>query len=132
VASRPETDAPLDLLGAPGVTLVLPEDAGPAGEGIATWRLGQGGRVDLGALVGQLAGQTVALEGGPTLAGLLAAQGLVDELFLTLAPRVVGGSSPRVVHGAESPPGPWSLEQGLVDGEGFVYLRYHRPEPHLV
>ena len=38
---------------------------------------------------------TLLCEGGPTLFGALLEQQLVDELFLTLAPALVGGSEPR-------------------------------------
>ena len=40
-------------------------------------------------------GKVLVAEGGPTLAGLLAAQGLLDEFFVTIAPRVIAGSSAR-------------------------------------
>jgi len=38
-------------------------------------------------------------EGGPTVHGELQAAGAVDELFLTLGPRLTGGAAPRVVEG---------------------------------
>ena len=44
--------------------------------------------------------ETLLCEGGPTLFGALLRAGLVDELFLTLAPSLVGGASgPAVVSG---------------------------------
>src|SRR4051812_5314555 len=52
------------------------------------------GRVDLGAALAQLHadGTSVVLcEGGPTLNGVLAADDLIDELCLTVAPALVGG-----------------------------------------
>lgn len=74
-------------------------------------RLGDGlvvaGRsaVDLRGALAALAerGLTAVLtEGGPTLLGQLVSLGLVDELFLTWSPTVVGGPAPRVLDGA-----PW-------------------------
>jgi riboflavin biosynthesis pyrimidine reductase len=41
-------------------------------------------------------------EGGPSLAGDLWAQGLADELALTVVPRIVGGEHRRPVQGADS------------------------------
>src|SRR6476620_11177210 len=38
-------------------------------------------------------------EGGPTLHGALHAHGLVDELFLTTAPKLTGGVAPRIIEG---------------------------------
>jgi diaminohydroxyphosphoribosylaminopyrimidine deaminase/5-amino-6-(5-phosphoribosylamino)uracil reductase len=55
--------------------------------------LGAGGRVDLAALMGRLAELEVNelwVEAGPTLNGALLEAGLVDELIIYLAPRVLG------------------------------------------
>ncbi len=41
--------------------------------------------------------RVVVLEGGPTLNGTFVDDDLIDELCLTLDPRVVGGPSPRIV-----------------------------------
>jgi 5-amino-6-(5-phosphoribosylamino)uracil reductase len=64
-------------------------------------------------------------EGGPTLFGSLLHEQLVDELFLTLAPKLVGGGyGPAVTAGPPLPePRPlqpvWLLEHG-----DSLYLRY--------
>ncbi len=63
-------------------------------------------RVDLRSLVAQLhdRGLTRLLtEGGPGLLGSLLAEGLVDELCFTVAPRVVGGDHRRPVGAAGIP-----------------------------
>ena len=73
-----------------------------------------------------LAGQVVIAEGGPTLAGLLAAQGLLDEFFVTIAPRVIAGSSARVAHGPDADASLWELAHGFLDDDGFLFLRYCR------
>lgn len=44
--------------------------------------------------------RSVLCEGGPTLHGRLREGGLVDELFLTIAPKIAGGEGPRVLEGA--------------------------------
>jgi hypothetical protein len=53
--------------------------------------------------------------------------GLVDELFLSVAPRVISGRAARVVHGPDADTKPWVLVHVLADDEGFVFLRYRRP-----
>jgi diaminohydroxyphosphoribosylaminopyrimidine deaminase/5-amino-6-(5-phosphoribosylamino)uracil reductase len=55
------------------------------------------GGVDLGAVLDELGRRDVChvlVEGGPTLAGSLLAQGLVDRFRLYLAPKIVGGDAP--------------------------------------
>ena len=119
-------------LGCPGTlasgsaTLVLPEDAGAVHEGVPTLRAGSDGRVDWPRSSRYLAGKVALLEGGPTLAGVMMSLGLVDEFFLTVAPRVVAGESTRVVHGPDADPAPWELLHGFVDEQGFLFLRYGR------
>ena len=66
------------------------------------------------------------LEGGPTLAGAFVSLGLVDEFFVTISPRVVAGSSGRVVHGDDADASPWGLQHGFCDDDGFLFLRYSR------
>jgi riboflavin biosynthesis pyrimidine reductase len=102
---------------------------GPVPDGIPELRAGEGPFVDLEAVGAALAGQVVVAEGGPTLAGLLVAQGLVDEFFVTLAPRVIAGSSARVAHGPDADPSLWDLVHGFVDDDGFLFLRYTRRAP---
>jgi riboflavin biosynthesis pyrimidine reductase len=69
--------------------------------------------------------QTLLCEGGPTLFGALLRAGLVDELYLTLAPYIAGGASgPTVVSG---PPAevPADLQLvGALEHEGALFLRY--------
>jgi riboflavin biosynthesis pyrimidine reductase len=69
--------------------------------------------------------RTLLCEGGPTLFGALLAEELVDELFLTLAPTLVGGASgPAVVSG---PPleVPAALElAATLERDGTLFLRY--------
>ena len=107
-------------------TLVIPEDAGPVPDGVPEIRGGSNGQVDLPHLMQELAGQVVVAEGGPTLAGVLASLGLIDEFFLTISPRVVAGGSGRVVHGPDADPNVWHLAHGFVDDDGFLFLRYVR------
>jgi riboflavin-specific deaminase-like protein len=62
-------------------------------------------------------------EGGPRLHGDLLAGGLVDELFVTLGPRIGGGEGPRMVEGLES--GPLDLElRWLLQEADELFARY--------
>jgi len=107
-------------------TLVVPTSVGAVPEGVPELRAGDGAFVDLRVLCAALAGKVLIAEGGPTLAGLLAADGMIDEFFVTIAPRVIAGESARVAHGPEADACLWDLEHGFVDDDGFLFLRYRR------
>jgi riboflavin-specific deaminase-like protein len=66
-------------------------------------------------------------EGGPTMHGALWAAGVVDELFLTIAPLITGDADePNIVEGGRLPEPP-SLELLSVDRAGSeLFLRYGR------
>jgi riboflavin biosynthesis pyrimidine reductase len=86
--------------------------------------------VDLPAAVALLHGRGlrhVLGEGGPGLNAELAAAGLLDELCLTMAPRLVGGAGPRVLAGEElRPPVDLELVQ-LLEEDGFLFYRFRLP-----
>jgi riboflavin biosynthesis pyrimidine reductase len=64
-------------------------------------------------------------EGGPTLLGAVAADGVLDELCLTVAPMLVGGPSRRVLEGPLLAPAPkMALTQLLQDDDDLLYARY--------
>ena len=89
------------------------------------------GTLDLPAALAELHARwgvrTVLCEGGPHLNGALLAAGVVDELFLTLAPKLGGGAegaSPRIVDGPELDP-PMELElRDALESESNLLLRY--------
>lgn len=92
------------LLGLPGRVVVLTTRAGgaaadalaAAGAGIETVAADADGRVSLHAALERLAAlgvNSVWVEAGPTLAGTLARDGLVDELVVYLAPQILGDSA---------------------------------------
>lgn len=124
VADVPDVSGDLELFRSGRATLVLPDDAAPAPDGVPELRAGTAGQVDLAAVAAALPGAVLIAEGGPTLAGVLVASGLIDEFFVTIAPRVIAGSSTRVAHGPDAGPALWQLEHGFVDDEGFLFLRY--------
>jgi len=129
VSGTPDISGDLALFASGRATLVLPEGAPAPAADVPVLRAGSGPYVDLAQLVDALGSKVVLTEGGPTLAGAMVSQGLVDEFFLTLAPRVVAGGSARVVHGNNADPAPWELRHGFVDDEGFLFLRYARGLP---
>jgi len=84
--------------------------------------------VDLAAAVRALhaRGATQLLcEGGPRLFGALIAADLVDEICLTVSPRLVGGGSGRIAAGADGPPRAMSL-RGILTDDDMLFLRYAR------
>lgn len=84
------------------------------------------GEVDLAAALDALAGDglgRVLCEGGPRLNHDLLLAGLVDEVFVTVAPLLVGGHGPGIVHG--NLPAPLGLELAEArHHEGELLLRY--------
>jgi riboflavin biosynthesis pyrimidine reductase len=126
VADKPDVSGDTELFASGRATLVLPEDADPAPDGVPELRAGSGGVVDLAAVAAHLAGQVVLMEGGPRLAGEMVALGLIDEFFHTISPMVIGGDSPRVAHGPPGDPSPWGLMHGCCDDAGYLFLRYAR------
>jgi riboflavin-specific deaminase-like protein len=68
---------------------------------------------------------SVLCEGGPTVFGALLGEDLVDELFLSLAPRIAGGGeAPTIVEGI---PLAELMELELVwvlEAEGELFMRY--------
>jgi riboflavin biosynthesis pyrimidine reductase len=96
---------------------------------------GQGARgfslpdVDIGAALSSLAERGtrhVLAEGGPGLNAQLVRHGLMDELCLTLSPRLVAGDGPRVLAGHELAE-PIDLEVlHLLEEDGFSFLRLRR------
>ncbi len=69
--------------------------------------------------------RSVLCEGGPTVFGALLGEDLVDELFLSLAPRIAGGGdAPTIVEGM---PLAELMELELVwvlEAEGELFMRY--------
>jgi riboflavin-specific deaminase-like protein len=74
--------------------------------------------------LGRRGARRVLCEGGPTLNASLFEAGLVDDMFLTIAPKLVGGDEPlTIVKGGRF--GTLMLElRSLVEVEGELYLRY--------
>ncbi len=64
-------------------------------------------------------------EGGPGLHNQLEGAGMVDDLFLTIAPKLAGGDAPRIIEG--DLPGVTDLElEWVLEQDGELFVRYRR------
>ena len=85
--------------------------------------------VDLPAALTVLAGRglgRVICEGGPRLLGQVAADGLLDELCLTLSPTLAGPGAGRILNGPPFTAAPMTLGHLLAE-DGFLFCRYTVP-----
>jgi riboflavin biosynthesis pyrimidine reductase len=87
------------------------------------------GGVDLGEALRHLREEhgvrAVLSEGGPRLHAEMQAAGLVDELFLTIAPKLAGGAAPRILEGELPEVEPLELAW-LLEEDGELFARYAR------
>jgi riboflavin biosynthesis pyrimidine reductase len=85
------------------------------------------GRVDLPQAFGYLRRErgvrALLSEGGPRLHAEMIEAGLVDELFVTLAPKLIGGDGPHLVEGLGERERPLELAW-LLEEEGELFARY--------
>jgi riboflavin-specific deaminase-like protein len=85
-------------------------------------------RVDLAEAMRHLREEgvrAVLCEGGPRLHAQLQAADLVDDLFLTIAPKLVGGDAPRIIEGELPGIDPLELSW-LLEEDGELFARYSR------
>ena len=66
----------------------------------------------------------VECEGGPHLLGWLVAAGLLDELCLTVAPVLAGGTAGRIVAGLDTQVGDSLRLLQVLEDDGYLFLRY--------
>jgi riboflavin biosynthesis pyrimidine reductase len=137
VSGRLALDAGVPLLADPAARVViltastasLPE----TGAHVEYLRAQHDGRLDLragmAALCERFAVRTALCEGGPLLARQLVADGLLDELFLTLSPKLgggepSGGEALRILAGGPLDP-PVELELlEVMRSDAYLFLRY--------
>jgi riboflavin-specific deaminase-like protein len=123
----------LPLLQADGAPVIVATGADHELEGVrADVRYERTGR-DLGLLLGRLRSEhgirSLVCEGGPNLTSQLLAGGLVDELFLSISPLLLGGGDePTITTGAAlaSPAGAELVWLCADDGELFTRWRLGR------
>jgi riboflavin-specific deaminase-like protein len=69
--------------------------------------------------------RSILCEGGPTLNSFLLAAGLVDELFLTLSPKLVGGAAALTIVAGRDLVEPAELAVvSLAEGDGELFGRW--------
>jgi riboflavin biosynthesis pyrimidine reductase len=130
-------DADLPLLASPESHVVILTASTASLEGARAHvdyiRAARAGALDLRAALEQLRAlhgvELVLCEGGPHLAGQLLAAGVLDELYLSLSPKLAG-SDPgtdealRIIAGVSLDP-PVSLELlSVLESESQLFLRY--------
>jgi riboflavin-specific deaminase-like protein len=76
--------------------------------------------------------RSVLCEGGPTLNSHLLAAGLVDELFLTLNPKLAGGASALTIVAGRELVEPVELDLiSVAEGEGELFTRWRAMQKPL-
>jgi riboflavin-specific deaminase-like protein len=125
-------DAPLFTAGGGRVLIFTASEADPPETATSLRVVRHDGAVDPARALQHLRQErgirALLCEGGPHLHSQLWAGDLVDDLFLTTAPRLTGAEAPRILEGKALPSIAelelaWLLEQG-----GELFSRYRRPQ----
>jgi riboflavin-specific deaminase-like protein len=121
-------DASLFTAGAGRVLIFTASEAEPPETATPLRIVRHEGRVDLAEALRHLRREdgvrALLCEGGPHLHGELWAKDLIDELFLTTAPKMTGADAPRILEG-KSLPAVAELELAwLLEREGELFARY--------
>lgn len=129
VSARLALSSDLPLLADPGARVICITAAEGAIEGAAAQveylRVGDDLRLAMGLLRERHGIRSLLCEGGPTLNGYLLAAGLVDELYLSLSPMLVGaGEAPTLVTGPALP-APLDCEAlWIAEADGALFTRW--------
>ena len=119
----------LPLLQAEGAPVIVATAADHELEGVAAdvdyLRIGTDLPVMMARLREEHGVRSVLCEGGPTLNSHLLAAGLVDELFMTLDPMIVGGADPLTLAAGRRLPEPVRAELlSLYSGDDGLFFRW--------
>jgi len=122
-------DAPLFTDGGGRVLIFTDSEAEPPETATSLRVVRHEGRVNIAEALLHLRQQrgirALLCEGGPRLHAELEAGGHVDDLFLTIGPKLAGGDAPRILEGEL--PGVAELELGwLLEESGELFARYRR------
>ena len=126
-----DPELPVIFATTPGGARLLRERSLPPH--VAVEVVGSGDRVgpdELAAFLDRYRGLVVLSEGGPHLVGTLVAADLVDEIFLTVAPQLIGRDTDRLglVEGVGLAPGDarWHELASVKRAGDHLFLRYRR------
>jgi riboflavin-specific deaminase-like protein len=122
-------DAPLFTDGGGRVLIFTASEAEPPETATSVRVVRHEGFVDIAAALAHLRAErgirALLCEGGPGLHAELEAGGMVDDLFLTIAPKLAGDDVPRILEGEL--PAVTELELAwLLEHEGELFARYRR------
>ncbi len=122
-------DAPLFTEGGGRVLIFTASEAEPPEVATSLRVIRHEGFVDIAEALRHLRQErgirALLCEGGPGLHGELEGGGFVDELFLTIAPKLSGGDAPRILE--SDLPGAAELELAwLLEEDGELFARYGR------
>ncbi|GAA3867686.1 dihydrofolate reductase family protein [Streptomyces sedi] len=140
VSAALDLDFTAPLFAAPSVpTLVFTGAGAPTGRlaaaadaGVEVVVAGEGAAAEPHRIRAGLAARGLTrllAEGGPRVLGAFAGARALDELCLTVAPRIALGAAPRITTGPELPsPLDFHLTD-LLEEDGFLFHRYRAAEP---
>jgi riboflavin biosynthesis pyrimidine reductase len=122
-------DAPLFAEEGGGVVIFTASETDPPQTAATVEVVRHEGAVNLGDALRYLRQErgirSLLSEGGPNLHEQMQAAGLVDDLFLTIAPKLSGGEAPRIIEGPL--PDVIDLELAwLLEEDGELFARYRR------
>ena len=123
-------EAPLFTDGGGRILVLTASEAEPPETATSLRVIRHEGAVDMTLAMQQLREErgirALLCEGGPRLHSQLWAAGLVDELFLTTAPKLTGTDAPRILE-AEALPAAAELELAwLLERDGELFSRYRQ------
>jgi 5-amino-6-(5-phosphoribosylamino)uracil reductase len=129
VSARLDLPADLPLLNEPEQRVVIATSSDATIEGLGPQveflRVGDDLPLMMARLLADYGVRSVLCEGGPTLNSHLLAADLVDELFLTLNPKLAGGASALTIVAGRELVEPAELELvSVAEGAGDLFTRW--------
>jgi riboflavin-specific deaminase-like protein len=129
VSARMVLPSDLPLLQAPGAPVIVATAVDHELEGVAANVTYERTADDLKLLLARLRAEhdirSLICEGGPTLVSYMLAAGLIDEFFLSLAPKFAGGGDEPTISTGPALPEPADAELvWLCEADGALFTRW--------